>query len=228
MATIHYVNDNTHDAYVPGDGRELVRVPRGHVLSVQEDSALHRGAQRTSNLREVTEDEAQDVRESLVSGGDLGEVTRLGGLGNEVASATAELSHAVASAPLQVVVGDDQAPYGPGTGTVTTKQAIVQDGGSEEYQAFAQGEPKGKVEQQEGAPNQDGEPLGPHGTPVSSQVHNEQVAARDTVEEIARDLTAPSDQPVEGRDAETKPRRRAKAKKDESSEGDSDNKADES
>jgi hypothetical protein len=47
------------------------------------------------------------------------------------------VGQATVAAPLNVVVGDDEAPYGPPTGTITTKQAVMRDASSSvERKAF--------------------------------------------------------------------------------------------
>lgn len=51
--------------------------------------------------------------------------------------AVAWMGAATVAAPLNVVVGDNEAPYGPPTGTITTKQAVMRDAdNSVERKAF--------------------------------------------------------------------------------------------
>jgi hypothetical protein len=70
--------------------------------------------------------------------------------------------------PLQVVIGDDDAPYGPPSGVVTTKQLEAQKG-PEEKRRFADHE---HIEVPEGA----------------SQVEKDQAENTRVVEEVAREL----------------------------------------
>jgi len=54
-----------------------------------------------------------------------------------IADAMAWIGRATTSAPLNVVVGDNEAPYGPPSGTITTKQAVMRDASSSvERRAF--------------------------------------------------------------------------------------------
>jgi hypothetical protein len=78
---------------------------------------------------------------------------------------------AAVSAPLQVVRGDDDAPLGPPSGVITTKQAVAKDGSEAERRAFADHE---YDEVPEGA----------------SPIEKAQAANTAAVEEVAQDLAS--------------------------------------
>lgn len=112
------------------------------------------------------------------------------------------------SADLQVVVGDDQAPYGPPTGVRSTKVAEAEKGVAERI-AFADHEALHKV------PEPD-EKLTAHGVPVSSVVHNAQADAKAEVNDRAQEIVdeydneptgdeAPDPEPQPEPDAEPQP-----------------------
>lgn len=77
-----------------------------------------------SGVEEASQDE-QDAyagRSARSQGmGQLGAVTKL--------AAEAKIAHRtlLVSIPLQTVIGDDAAPHGPNTGTITTKQALAKE-----------------------------------------------------------------------------------------------------
>jgi hypothetical protein len=93
------------------------------------------------------------------------------------AEARAALQNSRVSAPLQVVHGDDEAPFGPPTGTISTKSIeAAKDEASRK--AFADGEALEKVE---------GAAVTPSGKPNSPAVHNEQVEAKESVDAVAQE-----------------------------------------
>lgn len=133
-----YVNRNSHPIRVAkSDGGPLRRVRVGEVVkadgyladalagTVGVESATQadeKAWQRELDLRNVSTDRTPRVetREAIVD--NIHDIQRL-----------------TVSDPLQVVVGDDEAPHGPASGTVTTKEAVRTSGDVLDLLAF--GEP---------------------------------------------------------------------------------------
>lgn len=168
MADVYLRNDNSHG--VRADG---VRIPPGAVGRVDSDSSLV-GANGVEKVQKSDYDDYQDSRPRR--GDDTGVATT-----SEKLLREARLAGRLAvSAPLQKVVGDDQAPLGPPTGTVTTKQTAAGES-DEARKAFAPNEaaPGSEVEVGEG---------GFSGRLPSQEVHNRQAAATEQVEEVTQAL----------------------------------------
>lgn len=167
-------NDNSHDIYV-SDGSKLRRIRPGRGVEALGEFAKNLKA--TNGVSEVKGDDAKaalDVNTTPAAT----DPTIEGTLGARAAETLAEASRVIVSAPLQVVVGDDQAPFGPPTGVKSTKQQEAAKGEAER-RAFAEGEPLKRVEPLEPAPET--------GT-SSADAHNAQADARDAVEEFAEQL----------------------------------------
>lgn len=224
MPTTYFVNDNSHDIWVRDDSGELARTGPSDVVTAEEGSSYETRLKATNNVREVSEDDANAEKSGAKT--DDSPNTAIGTIGTTLASTIADINRIAVSAPLQIVVGDDQAPYGPDTGVVTTKQQLVADGDEKTYEQFASGEPRPDSDpaHQEGDgtivdPARGDVAVGAHGGPTSAEVHNEQVAARETVEEFAQSLTegdgGEDKQPVEGNEAKTSTTRakRSRAKR---------------
>lgn len=94
------------------DGR-LHRVPPNSVRSLPDDAEIG----GISGLEEVGESEWEDRQNKLSS-----ERTPHHDRDDARAKARAYADSVATVVPLQQVVGDDDAPYGPPTGTITTKQ----------------------------------------------------------------------------------------------------------
>lgn len=177
-------NDNTHRVYVDrGDG-QMVKIGAGRAKNVEGKAAD--ALKALSGVRVLTGDEAKAAleREASPSTGDGLDI------GQAVAEGIAEINHLAVSAPLRVVVGDDQAPYGPPSGTVSTKGAEAAKS-PEAARQFADGEATvvGKVGEQE-------QPF--HGVPTHDVVHNEQVDSARAAEALAREIAGIGEDDDEG------------------------------
>jgi hypothetical protein len=122
---------NTSDqaARVPtGDRGLLKRVPAGAVVELSEDE--HKAAKGNPLLESASKEDydAQAVKRT----GDSRDTARYQKLATTLADARAQ----AVSVPLNEVVGDSDAPQGPASGTITTKQAVARQG-VEERRAFA-------------------------------------------------------------------------------------------
>lgn len=182
-----FVNDNSHPIRVDDENGKAQRIRPGAVVSA--DGAYADRLSSTAGVREASADDQRSF--------DDAEAARRGtapGEGNSarmaaklaLGPARVALRSASVAAPLQRVIGDDQAPYGPGTGVVTTKGAVV-DGlpvGHPDREAFAQGEAREFVEGA-GTPA----PMLPRSAIVTSpEVHNAQAAATQQAEEVASEI----------------------------------------
>lgn len=148
---------NTLDHGVRADGQ---RIPAGGVAKVDGDSALadYPGVESSSKK------DYDAYRKQREVGGGSPSRDRHEALKGYRQAHRAES----VAAPLQVVVGDDDAPYGPNTGTITTKQAVAKQG-AEEKRRFADHE---QAEVPEGA----------------SKIEQKQAANTRAVEEVAQRL----------------------------------------
>lgn len=189
---MEFVNGNDHPVRVnrPRSGQpdELVRLIPGQV--VQADGAFADNLQATPGVRSAGDDDAE--RWEQISADRAGVPTAgypHSRTGIEAAlDVGISLRRALIAAPLQRVVGDDQAPLGPGSGTVTTKLDVVAAGGEVERQAFAPGEAIG-VGPVEGAGEVDPRLGGV--APTGAEAHNTQLAAQQEANEIAREVVIP-------------------------------------
>lgn len=166
-----FLNENTHAVYVDGDNGD-VKLAAGQAKDVSGKAADQLKGMR--NVRTLTGDEAKAALERPAGGSTDGDLS--GELGNVVAGAVGELSQLATAAPLRVVVGDDQAPYGPPSGTVSTKGIEAAKDEAHRRQ-FADGEAIAKVGEQEQPP---------HGIVTHDVVHNAQVDAAESAEDLAR------------------------------------------
>lgn len=138
-----------------------------------------------------------------------------------IGPARQSLRQQVVVAPLQRVVGDDAAPQGPPSGTITTRFAAATSGEEGDLEAFAQGEEKvalgEKIEVAGDASDLD--VLA--GRATGAQIHNAQVDNGQAAEEAARQFiggapgavpTAGGGDPIEGNyKSHTKPELEAEA-----------------
>lgn len=150
-------NENAHGVRV---GR--TRIPPGGVAKVDGDEAKTYASY--NGVEKASENDYNEYRQQDQVGG--------GSPSRDTHQRMKEYRHAhraeSVSAPLQVVVGDDDAPYGPATGTVTTKQLEAKKG-TEEKRRFADHE---QAEVPEGA----------------SEIEQRQAENTRAVEEVAQKL----------------------------------------
>lgn len=161
MSEVYVKNTNGHG--IRGDG---VRVPAGGVAKVDGDGDLAGYA----GVEKVTKKEYDAYRKQ----GQLGGGSHQRDRHEELKRLRQEHRMVSTAAPLQVVVGDDDAPYGPPTGTVTTKQTEAKKG-PEEKRRFADHE---QAEVPEGA----------------SEVEQRQAENVRAAEEVAQKLAAADEQ----------------------------------
>lgn len=155
MAEVYVKNTNGHGVR-DGD----VRVPPGGVAKVDGDSALA----SYNGVEKATKAEYDKYRESDAVGPGSPSHDR-----HEALKTLSQRHRAEAvAAPLQVVVGDDDAPHGPPTGVITTKQAVAKES-AEAKRRFADHE---QIEVPEGA----------------SDIEKQQAANTRAVEEVAQEL----------------------------------------
>lgn len=161
-------NNNPHWIYVDkGDGN-LVGVGPGQIINASGD--FEQNLRNTPNVGEPT-DEQREKRDAAQQAGE-----RPTQLKDETLTApmleASRLGNTAVSAPLQEVIGDDDAPYGPPTGTITTKQAVAQEGPVE----------KERFADHERLPDDLGENASP--------VEREQAAAKQRAEEVLQEAQA--------------------------------------
>lgn len=130
-----FVNDKAHRVTTTDNDGKSVRLRAGQVVDA--DGAY---ADRLQGLGLPTaSDDDRERYESSRRRKRGGEGSRRLAAKRALAPARSALRALTTVAPLQVVIGDDQAPYGPPTGTITTKQALAQES-EEGRKAFADGE----------------------------------------------------------------------------------------
>ena len=127
-----YVNTNQHSVVVRDEDGQRKRYPPGRFES--DDSSI----EGTPGVVSGSSQEAQDYDKLHPES----EETEGSSLTDQVAAGLGEARSAARrflAVSNQVIVGDDEAPFGPETGTVTTKQAHIEGvpAGDPERQAFA-------------------------------------------------------------------------------------------
>jgi hypothetical protein len=157
----HRINPTGHQWVAPGQV----------VLVSDEDQAAYEGLNGVEASNVDAYNDQRDVRDKSK--------TALMERHEEHAKAQAELAASRVSAPLQVVHGDDEAPFGPPTGTISTK-ALEAAKDPESRRAFAEGEAVEKVEGAEDVVHSGST------KPNSPKVHNQQVDAKEAVEAVAQ------------------------------------------
>jgi hypothetical protein len=123
-------NTNPHYIYAETNGR-MERMAPGQIKEVDDDSRLNRSPGVESSSQEDF-DKWNEER----SGGSTDETDEMR-RNREFGELRAQADQVAIAAPLQVVVGDDDAPFGPPSGTITTKEAIVKGGDAEDRRRFA-------------------------------------------------------------------------------------------
>jgi hypothetical protein len=127
----YYKNDTDQPLRIDNGKGRLQRVPAGAVFQADgeyEENVKARGVESCS------EDDFKAANPGFSD--DTRDRDRMNAVTDANAYATM-----VANAGLQEVVGDDDAPFGPPTGTITTKHAVMDSASSSvERQAFGPGE----------------------------------------------------------------------------------------
>lgn len=199
------VNRNPHPIRPKGPDGNLVRIVSGQVVDADGDYAD--ALSQTSGVESASSDEvkAWDAKlDAARTGGAMpGDGSRLS---SKLAISPALLAARMAAtvAPLQRVVGDDAAPQGPPSGTITTRGQAATSGDDRDLKAFAQGEElvmQGEKVEAPGASELD--VLA--GRATQSDIHNAQVDNADAAEAVAKAV-------IEGDAPKTSASRRAKPK----------------
>jgi hypothetical protein len=154
VATSYYYNETDSPIRVSNGEGVNVRFPPGAVRAA--DGTLAENASGVEGLREASEDE-RNVQGQIEAGSrDLSRDQKL-------ADVAAYARMMRISVPLNEVIGDDEAPYGPPSGTITTKQAAAREDPTEQgdfSQHFGPNEWQGQHANQLGdAEPAPGEPL---------------------------------------------------------------------
>lgn len=135
------VNNNSHPVRVRDDSGALHRIISGQVVDA--DGALADRLLATNGVTTASKDDVDRwdrvVERRATSGTMPGAGQRLAAK-MALPAARAELRQQTIVAPLQRVVGDDAAPQGPPTGTITTRGEAATSGKPGDLNAFAQGE----------------------------------------------------------------------------------------
>lgn len=172
-------NDNSHAVY-PGGKRDL-RLEAGEVSVREGDEADALLA--LDGVNELGGDEGQSALDAYraergpVTTGESGAAK----LEREVAEVRNAATLVGTSAPLQRVIGDDQAPLGPPTGTISTKAV-------EAAKSDAQRAAFGDHEALPGEKVTTPQVPSPAGGPTGDEVHDRQVETTEAVDEVAQGL----------------------------------------
>lgn len=180
-----FANDLTHPAVVEVDGKSF-KLPAGGVQTfsggvAEEFQAI---ADRNPGVRVLSGSEAKEALAARAADTVNPTESAQSLVPKAVAEAVGALGQLTVAAPLQVVIGDDLAPYGPGSGTISTKQveAAKNPGGADRV-AFADnevlvGDPKFAEPAQPFSPVAD----------TAAQVHESQRQARVQTERAIAEL----------------------------------------
>jgi hypothetical protein len=117
------VNSLSHGVRVRDDDGRLVRLRPGQVGTFEGSTADKLSAIEGVNPAKKTDEDAWKAQVDAARGN----VEGRSGFDNILSQARTAVGMQSIVAPLNHVVGDDAAPYGPNTGTITTKQALSQD-----------------------------------------------------------------------------------------------------
>jgi hypothetical protein len=177
-------NSLAHDINPTGDKW----VPAGAVVEVEDAAPYTRF--------DGVEESSQEDFDAQFRGGPTAEKSPRQELVEDLDERAAALNTEMVAAPLQVVVGDDEAPYGPPSGTITTK--AIEAGKDHAHRvAFADHEALNRV------PDELEGNVGLTSTPNSAKVHNLQAEAKERAEELAQEQAR-----ALGAEADEKPKRR--------------------
>lgn len=188
---MEYVNKNSHIAAVKNNDGQLQRLAAGQVVSADGAfaDALEQcpGVEKASNADKKAWESRNDTT-ALASA----EPTPQGSAQRAIAEARAAVAHA-AAALNQIVIGDDQAPFGPPSGVVTTVQAVP----DKEHFGPLSADHVGPVPNADTAEGK----IGGMEQATGAEVHNSQVEATREVASVAKELAAlhgGDDEPADG------------------------------
>lgn len=130
-----FVNKNSHPIRVRnGDGANLRRVRCGEV--VEADGVLADNLEATSGVESASSADEKSWQAVLdAQHGPHGDQSHSTESLQEVVDSV-QAVRSLASDNLQTVVGDNAAPHGPDTGTITTKDAVREHGSDADRAAF--------------------------------------------------------------------------------------------
>jgi hypothetical protein len=115
------------------------RYAKGAVVDTDGDDGLDKVVKGRSDFEAADDNRLKEHLDSLP--GNYSSGSRDEPRDKAVADAVAWANMVTVAVPLNEVVGDDEAPFGPATGTITTKQAVMREArNSGERQAFGPGE----------------------------------------------------------------------------------------
>jgi hypothetical protein len=126
------VNNLEHPVRVRDDDGETVRVVPGQIVSVDGRAADELSAIEGLDTPTDEDRDAWEARNQLTSAVDSGKES----LQNAYAALRVRGKASLTAVPLNQIVGDNDAPIGPPSGTITTKQAVARLGPAEK-RAFA-------------------------------------------------------------------------------------------
>jgi hypothetical protein len=134
MAQQKYLYNETDGPIRVDDGSgQTRRFPPGQPVPVSGD--LEKNAGGVDGLRAATDEEVKQAQAGVEPGSR--DVTR----DQALADLSAYARTVTVAVPLNEVIGDDEAPYGPPSGTITTKQTAAREGKSQfERDRFGQHE----------------------------------------------------------------------------------------
>lgn len=121
--TTHVYNETDGPIRVDDGRGNLRRFPPGSVVPVSGD--LESNALEAEGLRTATDEEVEKSQ-----GGDMQPGSRDVTRDNALADLSAYARTVTVAVPLNEVIGDDEAPFGPPSGTITTKQTAAREAAS--------------------------------------------------------------------------------------------------
>jgi hypothetical protein len=172
MAT-YYRNTNKHGVSI-GSGRQRA----GSVFSADGDDAQKWG--EVPGVEKASKKDYDDQRSERTANNPSSEKSGEMLARQRITDQRVEHRRLTVSGPLQRVVGDDQAPLGPPTGTLSTKREEAEKDLAHRL-AFGPNEAKEKVPEPE-------EKFTGHAVPKGQLVHNEQQENREVANATAEEL----------------------------------------
>ena len=183
----NFVNDNSHPIRVRDNDKVERRLIPGQV--VQADGAFADRLTATAGVRtaESSDEKAWDDAGAKRRGELSGPAHRL--RAKMALGPMRTAVRALVAAPLRRVIGDDAAPHGPGTGTVTTKAEVAAKS-PEDRQHFAPNEalPGESVPVATDGPGFDPYFQGSNQEPTEAEVFNAQAQNAAVAEQAAREM----------------------------------------
>lgn len=174
-----YVNKNTHDAFVSNNDGKLQRIQPGEVVSSDGAFADRLGVTPGVQTASSADKKAWEQKSSGAEPEGASSPTPSSLLNEAIVEARTAAQKLIA-ATNQLVVGDDQAPYGPPSGTVTTVEAV----NDPEHFGHLSAAHVGKVKSAETAEGK----IGGLAQPTGPEVHNSQVEAHERIADVASQL----------------------------------------